>query len=57
MLKDEHCIGEYFKETITLKINYLNESTEQSYRLFEKVEQTVVSAINKQLSKERTLDF
>ena len=57
ILQDKHCTGEYFKETITLKISFLNKCTEQTYRLSERVEQTVVNSINKQISKGRTLDF
>lgn len=46
-----------FKETIKININYLNENTEQKLVLVEKVEIKTVIAINKDISKKRTLDF
>ena len=36
---------------------YLNNSTKQFYRISHKVEQSIVSSINKEISEKRTLDF
>ncbi|WP_077369756.1 PglZ domain-containing protein [Anaerosalibacter sp. Marseille-P3206] len=56
-LKDSYCRGEKLKETIKLKIFYLNNSTEQSFRISEKVQVSTVSSINKEMSEKRSLDF
>lgn len=57
MLKESYCKGEKLKETLKLEIYYLNNSTKQFYRISEKVEQSIVSSINKEISEKRTLDF
>ncbi len=57
MLKDSYCKGEKLKETLKLEVYYLNNSAKQFYRISEKVERSIVSSINKEISEKRTLDF
>jgi len=57
LLKDSYCSDNRLKETVKFEISYINERKEQFFKIFEKVEEKVVSSINREISNKRTLDF